>query len=135
MARPAERWLLYGNDYDKSFEIKMAGKLRTFDSFECAIHALATTCAHCNCRIVGHGMEAGGQFYCCAHCASQGERAVSAIVNDHDFMGAGEVPKTLIPLIPAEAISLQSLSGSAQTLGARNSPNSRKTVSPVRESR
>ncbi|MGQ0751732.1 MAG: hypothetical protein ACT4PS_14455 [Betaproteobacteria bacterium] len=61
---------LCGNEYDKSFEIKMAGKSHTFDSFECAIHALAPTCAHCNCRIVGHGMEAGGKFYCCAHCAS-----------------------------------------------------------------
>jgi len=32
-----------GNDYDKSFEIMMKGKAHTFDSFECAIHALAPT--------------------------------------------------------------------------------------------
>jgi hypothetical protein len=32
---------------------------------------LAPTCAHCGCRIIGHGMEAEGVFYCCAHCASQ----------------------------------------------------------------
>ncbi|HJQ62015.1 MAG TPA: hypothetical protein VJ834_04085 [Burkholderiales bacterium] len=62
---------LCGNDYDKAFEVKMAGKSHVFDSFECAIHVLAPTCAHCDCRIVGHGMEAGGKFYCCAHCASQ----------------------------------------------------------------
>lgn len=59
-----------GNDYAKSFEIRAAdGTSHTFDSFECAIHVLAPTCAHCKCRIVGHGMEAGGTIFCCAHCA------------------------------------------------------------------
>ena len=28
-----------GNDYDKSFEVLMAGQRHTFDSFKCAIHA------------------------------------------------------------------------------------------------
>ena len=28
-----------GNDYDKAFQVMMAGKTHTFDSFECAIHA------------------------------------------------------------------------------------------------
>jgi hypothetical protein len=60
-----------GNDYDKSFEVMMAGKTHTFDSFECAIHALAPQCEHCGCRIVGHGAEADGKFYCCAHCATE----------------------------------------------------------------
>jgi hypothetical protein len=59
-----------GNDYDKSFEVMLAGKTHTFDSFECAIHALAPRCAHCQCKIVGHGVEAGGRMFCCAHCAS-----------------------------------------------------------------
>ena len=36
-----------GNDYDKAFAISIAGKSHTFDSFECAIQALAPTCAHC----------------------------------------------------------------------------------------
>ena len=60
-----------GNDYDKSFEVSMRGRTYTFDSFECAIHALAPTCAHCQCRIVGHGVEAGNSIYCCANCAKQ----------------------------------------------------------------
>jgi hypothetical protein len=30
-----------GNDYDKAFRITQAGKTMTFDSFECAIHAMA----------------------------------------------------------------------------------------------
>lgn len=58
-----------GNDYDKSFTVTMAGQPHTFDSFECAISRLAPTCAHCGCRIVGHGVESRGVVYCCAHCA------------------------------------------------------------------
>ena len=60
-----------GNDYDKAFTVTMAGTTRTFDSFECAIHALAPVCAHCKCKIVGHGAEHDGTFYCCANCAAQ----------------------------------------------------------------
>ena len=58
-----------GNDYDKSFEVVLGGESHTFDSFECAIHALAPTCSHCGCRIIGHGVEADGRMFCCAHCA------------------------------------------------------------------
>jgi hypothetical protein len=61
---------LCGNEYDKSFDLKwFDGTTRTFDSFECAIHALAPACAHCECRIIGHGLEADGRIVCCAHCA------------------------------------------------------------------
>ena len=60
-----------GNQYDKAFEVRMGGKTHVFDSFECAIQALAPTCAHCGCRVIGHGVEAGGVIYCCAHCADQ----------------------------------------------------------------
>jgi Rieske Fe-S protein len=60
-----------GNDYDKAFEVTPAGagKARVFDSFECAINALAPACAHCGCKVIGHGVEANGTMYCCAHCA------------------------------------------------------------------
>lgn len=60
-----------GNNYDKSFEVTKAGISHVFDSFECAIFALAPECAHCHCRIVGHGVESDGVFYCCAHCAKK----------------------------------------------------------------
>ena len=60
---------LCGNEYDKAFTVEMDGETHTFDSFECAIHTLAPECAHCGCRIVGHGVEADGTMYCCAHCA------------------------------------------------------------------
>lgn len=59
-----------GNDYDKSFQITAAGKVWNFDSFECAIHKLAPTCAHCAMRIIGHALEDGdGRMFCCDHCA------------------------------------------------------------------
>lgn len=60
-----------GNDYDKSFTIRFHDGEHVFDSFECAIHALAPHCAHCDCRIIGHGVEGGAQVYCCANCARQ----------------------------------------------------------------
>jgi len=60
-----------GNDYDKAFTVTTYDDSGTFDSFECAIHALAPTCAHCGCRIIGHGVEADGRIFCCAHCAEQ----------------------------------------------------------------
>jgi hypothetical protein len=58
-----------GNDYDRTMDVVMAGAKHTFDSFECAIQALAPTCAHCRCRIIGHGVDAKGKMYCCMHCA------------------------------------------------------------------
>ena len=51
-----------GNDYDKTFKVVMAGKEHTFDSFECAVHALAPKCKNCGCRILGHGLENDGTF-------------------------------------------------------------------------
>jgi hypothetical protein len=60
-----------GNDYDKAFTVTMADRELTFDSFECAIHALAPACAHCGCKVIGHGLERDGVVFCCASCAEQ----------------------------------------------------------------
>src|SRR5262245_17174227 len=60
-----------GNDYDKSFEVRMGGRTMIFDSFECAIQALAPVCPHCGCRIIGHGVEHGDTIFCCVHWAKQ----------------------------------------------------------------
>lgn len=60
-----------GNEYDKAFQVVRGGETRTFDSFECAIHAMAPVCEHCGCRVIGHGVEAGGRVFCCAHCAKE----------------------------------------------------------------
>lgn len=58
-----------GNDYADAFTVTLRGREHTFDSFECAIHALAPACAHCDCKVIGHGVEQDGKVYCCANCA------------------------------------------------------------------
>ena len=58
-----------GNEYDKTFQLNVNGAVHRFDSFECAIEKLAPRCSHCGVRILGHGLEAGSKFFCCAHCA------------------------------------------------------------------
>ena len=58
-----------GNEYDKTFEVTRDGETKSFDSFECAIAVMAPTCEHCGIRIIGHGVEADGRMFCCAHCA------------------------------------------------------------------
>jgi hypothetical protein len=67
-----------GNEYDKCFTVSRDDEVHTFDSFECAIHAMAPECAHCGCKIVGHGVEQSGTMYCCAACARhEGVRGVA----------------------------------------------------------
>ena len=68
-----------GNEYDKTFEITRGDESGTYDSFECAIHAMAPTCPHCRCKVIGHGVEANGSIFCCAHCAQ--EEGVTALVD------------------------------------------------------
>jgi hypothetical protein len=61
---------LCGNENDRVFEVRMARKTYIFDTFQCAIQFLAPTCAHCACRVIGHGLRIGDAFYCGAHCAA-----------------------------------------------------------------
>ncbi len=69
-----------GNDYAMSFEIDtIDGDVNVFESFECAVHRMASICKHCKCRVIGHGVEANGHFYCCAHCAHAEGRRLSSI--------------------------------------------------------
>ena len=59
-----------GNEYAATFTIIKNDVTHEFDSFECAIHALAPECHNCGIKIVGHGIEThSGAMYCCAHCA------------------------------------------------------------------
>jgi len=68
-----------GNEYARAFTVRLAGEVHTFDCFECAIHLLAPSCAHCGCTVIGHGVEQDGVIYCCHHClARQGESAADA---------------------------------------------------------
>ena len=60
-----------GNEYDRTFTVTRGDRTATFDSFECAVQALAPQCAHCGCRILGHGIEVDETIFCCAHCARE----------------------------------------------------------------
>jgi hypothetical protein len=72
-----------GNDYRMSFEVRVvSGDVHVFDSFECAVQRLAPICEHCQCRIIGHGVEVEGRFYCCAHCARTSEGGQGAKIRD-----------------------------------------------------
>ena len=78
-----------GNDYRLSFEVHAAGAVHTFDSFECAVHRLAPVCEHCGVKVLGHGVEADGVFYCCAHCARHSGQPSAADLAD----SAGQPPR------------------------------------------
>src|SRR5258705_4251539 len=87
-----------GNDYDKAFQVTLNGKTHTFDSFECAIAALAPTCENCRTRIVGHGLEKDGTFFCCEHCAE----VVGVMgLRDRLHAAASSLSLTRIQLAPA----------------------------------
>ena len=62
----------------KPFTITRGDRSGTFDSFECAISAMAPQCANCGVKIIGHGVEDADQMYCCAHCARhEGQKAAA----------------------------------------------------------
>lgn len=71
-----------GNQYEKCFDVILDGETHTFDSFECAIQTLAPTCPNCDCRIIGHGVEADGTIFCCAHCSRK--EGVEGVVDNAD---------------------------------------------------
>jgi hypothetical protein len=59
-----------GNEYDLAFTVRTHdGREYAFDSLECAAMKVAPQCAHCGCRVLGHGIQANSQVYCCASCA------------------------------------------------------------------
>lgn len=60
-----------GNHYAKGFQVEYDGETYSFDCFECAIHALAPGCAHCGCKVIGHGVDYDERIYCCDHCARE----------------------------------------------------------------
>lgn len=58
-----------GNEYRRSISVRQDGVEHAFDCFECAIQGLAPRCGHCNCAVIGHGVEhENGQIFCCEHC-------------------------------------------------------------------
>ena len=60
-----------GNHYAQAIQVTVAGQSHWFDCFECATLALARTCMNCGGKVIGHGAEADGKFFCCLLCAKQ----------------------------------------------------------------
>ncbi|HEV7932609.1 MAG TPA: hypothetical protein VGP70_09880 [Actinomadura sp.] len=69
-----------GNDYEMSFEVHAQGDVHVFDSFECAIQRMTPVCEHCQCRIIGHGVEADEHWYCSAHCVRAADPEIAGLV-------------------------------------------------------
>jgi hypothetical protein len=67
-----------------SFEVRtVSGQTHVFDSIECAAHKLAPICEHCRCRVLGHGVEVDGNFFCCAHCAKHSGMPNGTAIRDN----------------------------------------------------
>jgi hypothetical protein len=88
-----------GNEYHRVLRIRLGDdQEHVFDSFECAIHALAPTCEHCGCRVIGHGVEADGKIFCCASCARHtGEQG---LVDNADNATVGADAATAVGIAP-----------------------------------
>ena len=83
-----------GNHYEHSFTVSLGDESYTFDCFECAIHALAPTCAHCGCKVIGHGVSREGEIFCCEHCgrvALSGEMDNESEGDEADFDSEDEM--------------------------------------------
>jgi hypothetical protein len=57
--RPVAKCSVCQNEYDKTFKSLRTGRPK-YLTVSNAIAAMAPTCAHCSCRIIGHGVEQEG---------------------------------------------------------------------------
>lgn len=57
-----------GNSFEIAFSVRMGGQDYDFDSYDCAINALAPHCPRCGNKMVGHGDQSVGAVFCCSHC-------------------------------------------------------------------
>jgi hypothetical protein len=70
------------NDYDKAFQVSM--KARPIPSTASSARSTRWLCCeNCGIRIVGHGLEKDGTFFCCDHCAE-----VRGVTGLRDGVGA-----------------------------------------------
>ncbi len=60
-----------GRQNEGLFEVIKDGVSRTFDSFDCAIEAMARPCKNCGCLITGNDSLDGDITFCCGACQRQ----------------------------------------------------------------
>ena len=78
-----------GNDYRLSFEVHAAGSGARVRQLRVRHPCAAPVCEHCGVKVIGHGVEADGTFFCCASCARMhGDPASASELVDH----AGRAP-------------------------------------------
>lgn len=58
-----------GSDTGVLFTVTQDDRSGTFDTLQCAAHAIAPTCERCGCRILGHPVRRGPEVFCSTHCA------------------------------------------------------------------
>ncbi len=64
------RCTVCGQESDLGFTVCTAdGRSYVFDSFECAVDRLASRCACCGIRIIGHATASDGSLFCGVHCS------------------------------------------------------------------
>jgi hypothetical protein len=60
-----------GNEDENAIVVTQGERSMTFDSFGCAIEAMAARCERCGQPIVGHRLEIDGHAFCSADCAAE----------------------------------------------------------------
>ena len=60
-----------GNEYDRTMEIIVGGERHVFDSFECAIHAIAPRWSTVSAASSATASSPAMPLYCGAHCAHE----------------------------------------------------------------
>lgn len=69
-----------GNPNGQFFEVVKDGKTRTFDSFDCAIEAMASPCENCGCLITGIDSVGVNARFCCSACQRQASESTNRLV-------------------------------------------------------
>ncbi len=80
-----------GYQYDQTFELWLGGETEILDNVERAFYDVAPRCEQCDRRIFGRGIETGGIFFCCVHCAREYERAG---LQQQRYQYASEISRT-----------------------------------------
>jgi hypothetical protein len=67
-ASPTRACELCGEVSERPFQITQEERVRVFDSFECAVAALAVLCHGCGALVMGKGLVLGSRPFCSRDC-------------------------------------------------------------------